>query len=78
MHFTNVACGMGRSMVIVDRTNVGDRLDQLDIYDDNDDKTRADHYFDSYSRFGAHENKDARAGTSYLSLCCAKVEAISV
>ncbi|KAF2310079.1 hypothetical protein GH714_006468 [Hevea brasiliensis] len=28
-----VACGMGYSMVIVDRTNVGDRFEQLDIYD---------------------------------------------
>ncbi|PPR89274.1 hypothetical protein GOBAR_AA31409 [Gossypium barbadense] len=33
MHVISVACGMGHSMVIVDRTNVGDRLDQLEIYD---------------------------------------------
>lgn len=33
MHVMSVACGMGHSMVIVDRTNVGDRLDQLDVYD---------------------------------------------
>ncbi|XP_048331915.1 uncharacterized protein LOC107420400 isoform X2 [Ziziphus jujuba] len=33
MHVINVACGMAHSMVIVDRTNVSDRLDQLDIYD---------------------------------------------
>ncbi|XVF35992.1 hypothetical protein REPUB_Repub19eG0019800 [Reevesia pubescens] len=33
MHVISVACGMGHSMVIVDRTNVGDRLDQLDIHD---------------------------------------------
>ncbi|KAF2324660.1 hypothetical protein GH714_015985 [Hevea brasiliensis] len=33
MHVIGVACGMGQSMVIVDRTNVGDRLEQLDIYD---------------------------------------------
>ncbi|OMO75307.1 Regulator of chromosome condensation, RCC1 [Corchorus olitorius] len=33
MHVIRVACGMGHSMVIVDRTNVGERLDQLDIYD---------------------------------------------
>ncbi|KAF3446749.1 hypothetical protein FNV43_RR11929 [Rhamnella rubrinervis] len=33
MHVINVACGMGHSMVIVDRTNVSDQLDQLDIYD---------------------------------------------
>ncbi|XWS25873.1 hypothetical protein CRYUN_Cryun27aG0105100 [Craigia yunnanensis] len=33
MHVISVACGMGHSMVIVDRTNVGDQLDQLDIYD---------------------------------------------
>ncbi|GKU90066.1 hypothetical protein SLEP1_g4110 [Rubroshorea leprosula] len=33
MHVINVACGFGLSMVIVDRTNVGDRLEQLDIYD---------------------------------------------
>ncbi|CAK7346251.1 unnamed protein product [Dovyalis caffra] len=33
MHVIGVACGMGHSMVIVDRTDVGDRLDQLDVYD---------------------------------------------
>lgn len=27
----SVACGMGHSMVVVDRTNVGDRLDQVII-----------------------------------------------
>ncbi|KAI4316904.1 hypothetical protein L6164_024832 [Bauhinia variegata] len=33
MHVISVASGMGHSMVIVDRTNVSERLDQLDIYD---------------------------------------------
>ncbi|KAJ7966837.1 Regulator of chromosome condensation (RCC1) family protein [Quillaja saponaria] len=33
MHVISVACGMGHSMVIVDRTNLDERLDQLDIYD---------------------------------------------
>lgn len=33
IHVIGVACGMGHSMVIVDRTNIGDRLDQLDVYD---------------------------------------------
>ncbi|KAF5455809.1 hypothetical protein F2P56_025346 [Juglans regia] len=33
MHVISVACGMGHSMVVVDRKNVGDQLDQLDIYD---------------------------------------------
>ncbi|PPD75840.1 hypothetical protein GOBAR_DD27227 [Gossypium barbadense] len=33
MHVISVACGMGHSMVIVDRENFGDRLDQLDVYD---------------------------------------------
>ncbi|KAK7830529.1 protein rcc2 like protein [Quercus suber] len=33
MHVISVACGSGLSMVIVDRTNAGDRLDQLDVYD---------------------------------------------
>jgi hypothetical protein len=27
----SVACGLGHSMVVVDRTNVGDRLDQVII-----------------------------------------------
>jgi hypothetical protein len=27
----SVACGMGHSVVVVDRTNVGDRLDQVII-----------------------------------------------
>ncbi|CAK9317290.1 unnamed protein product [Citrullus colocynthis] len=33
MHVISVACGAGHSMVVVDRTNVADRLDQLDIHD---------------------------------------------
>ncbi|KAJ6731028.1 PROTEIN RCC2 [Salix viminalis] len=33
MHVMGVARGMGHCMVIVDRINVGDRLDQLDVYD---------------------------------------------
>ncbi|XP_043714035.1 protein RCC2 homolog [Telopea speciosissima] len=33
MHVISVACGLGLSMIVVDRTNVGDRLDQLNIYD---------------------------------------------
>lgn len=28
--FHSVACGFAHSMVVVDRTNVGDRLDQVD------------------------------------------------
>ena len=46
--------------------------------DGDDDKTNADHYFDSYSHFGVHENKDARAKTSVLSLCCAKTKVARV
>lgn len=33
MRVIGAACGLGLSMVIVDRTNVADRLDQLDVYD---------------------------------------------
>ncbi|XP_068646701.1 uncharacterized protein [Aristolochia californica] len=33
MHVISVACGMGHSLMLVDRTNVGDKLEQLDIYD---------------------------------------------
>ncbi|KAJ4966608.1 hypothetical protein NE237_018457 [Protea cynaroides] len=33
MHVVSVACGLGHSLIIVDRTNVGDRLEQLNIYD---------------------------------------------
>ncbi|KAE8664675.1 Laccase-12/13 [Hibiscus syriacus] len=33
MHVISVACGMGHSMVVVDRTNVGDRLEQMNIHD---------------------------------------------
>ncbi|RZC80159.1 hypothetical protein C5167_042739 [Papaver somniferum] len=33
MHVMSVACGSCYSMVVVDRTNVGDKLDQLDVYD---------------------------------------------
>ncbi|KAK3004394.1 hypothetical protein RJ639_019231 [Escallonia herrerae] len=33
MHVISVACGLAHSMVIVDRTNGADQLDQLDVYD---------------------------------------------
>ncbi|XP_052201624.1 uncharacterized protein LOC127807642 [Diospyros lotus] len=33
MHVISVACGFAHSMVVVDRTNVHDRLDQLEVYD---------------------------------------------
>ncbi|MCL7048079.1 hypothetical protein MKW94_029797 [Papaver nudicaule] len=33
MHVLSVACGSAYSMVVVDRTNVGDKLNQLDVYD---------------------------------------------
>ncbi|KAG1360732.1 putative protein IQ-DOMAIN 32 [Cocos nucifera] len=32
MHVTSVACGLGLSLIVVDRANVGDRLDQLEAY----------------------------------------------
>ncbi|XP_019156128.1 PREDICTED: protein RCC2 [Ipomoea nil] len=33
MHVLSVACGFAHSMVVVDRTDVGDKLDQLEVYD---------------------------------------------
>lgn len=33
MHVISVACGFAHSMVVVDRTDMSDRLDQLDVYD---------------------------------------------
>ncbi|KAJ1273314.1 hypothetical protein BS78_06G270700 [Paspalum vaginatum] len=33
MHVTSVGCGYGLSLIVVDRANVGDRFDQLEIYD---------------------------------------------
>ncbi|XP_058225438.1 uncharacterized protein LOC131334446 [Rhododendron vialii] len=33
MHVISVACGLSHSMVVVDRTDVGDQLDQIDVYD---------------------------------------------
>ncbi|KAJ0587788.1 putative chromatin remodeling & transcriptional activation HMG family [Helianthus annuus] len=33
MHVISVACGFAHSLVVVDRTNSGDQLDQLEIYD---------------------------------------------
>lgn len=33
MHVMSVACGLGHSMVVVDRANIADRLDQLDTHD---------------------------------------------
>lgn len=29
-NFSSVACGFAHSMVVIDRTNIGDRLDQVD------------------------------------------------
>lgn len=36
MHVISVACGLAHSLVVVDRSNVGDRLDQLDVYEGKD------------------------------------------
>ncbi|KAK9053833.1 hypothetical protein SSX86_024908 [Deinandra increscens subsp. villosa] len=33
MHVISVACGLAHSLIVVDRTNAGDQLDQLEIYD---------------------------------------------
>ncbi|XP_062185049.1 uncharacterized protein LOC133888725 isoform X1 [Phragmites australis] len=33
MHATSVGCGYGLSLIVVDRVNAGDQLDQLEIYD---------------------------------------------
>ncbi|GAA0166503.1 hypothetical protein LIER_21644 [Lithospermum erythrorhizon] len=33
MHVVSVACGFAHSLVVVDRTNISDRLDQLEVYD---------------------------------------------
>ncbi|GAB2293019.1 hypothetical protein Dimus_027241 [Dionaea muscipula] len=33
MHVISVACGLAHSMVVVDRTDAGDRLDRLEVYD---------------------------------------------
>lgn len=33
MHVLSVACGFSHSMVVVDRTGVSDKLDQLEVYD---------------------------------------------
>ncbi|KAL6844125.1 hypothetical protein ACP4OV_025798 [Aristida adscensionis] len=32
MHVTSVGCGYGLSLIVVDRENIGDRLDKLEIY----------------------------------------------
>ncbi|XP_077246488.1 regulator of chromosome condensation (RCC1) family protein isoform X2 [Tasmannia lanceolata] len=33
MHVISVACGLGHSLIVVDRENVGERLHQLEVYD---------------------------------------------
>ncbi|KAK1436516.1 hypothetical protein QVD17_02297 [Tagetes erecta] len=35
MHVISVACGLAHSLVVVDRTNAGDQLEQLEIFDGN-------------------------------------------
>ncbi|CAI9281604.1 unnamed protein product [Lactuca saligna] len=36
MHVIGVACGSAHSLVVVDRSNVGKRIDKLDVYDGKD------------------------------------------
>ncbi|KAI3521915.1 hypothetical protein L1887_11391 [Cichorium endivia] len=36
MHVISVACGLGHSLVVVDRSNVGKQLDKLNVYDGKD------------------------------------------
>ncbi|KAI3767048.1 hypothetical protein L2E82_17129 [Cichorium intybus] len=36
MHVISVACGLGHSLVVVDRSNLGKQLDKLDVYDGKD------------------------------------------
>lgn len=33
MHAISVACGVGHSLIVVDRTNMGDRIEKLDVYE---------------------------------------------
>ena len=33
MHAISVACGIGHSLIVVDRTNMGDQIEKLDVYD---------------------------------------------
>lgn len=33
MHAISVACGLGHSLIVVDRTNIGERLEKLDVYE---------------------------------------------
>ncbi|XP_047043072.1 protein RCC2-like [Lolium rigidum] len=37
MHVTSVGCGVGMSLIVVDRANVGDKIDQLDTFDGDSD-----------------------------------------
>ncbi|XP_044962058.1 protein RCC2-like [Hordeum vulgare subsp. vulgare] len=37
MHVTSVGCGVGMSLIVVDRANVGGKLDQLDTFDGDAD-----------------------------------------
>ncbi|KAM0884728.1 hypothetical protein ACQ4PT_030794 [Festuca glaucescens] len=37
MHVTSVGCGVGMSLIVVDRANVGNKIDQLDTFDGDSD-----------------------------------------
>uniref|UniRef100_A0A452XV23 Uncharacterized protein n=1 Tax=Aegilops tauschii subsp. strangulata TaxID=200361 RepID=A0A452XV23_AEGTS len=37
MHVTSVGCGVGMSLIVVDRANVGGKLEQLDTFDGDAD-----------------------------------------
>lgn len=64
MHVTSVACGWGLSLIVVDRTNVGDRLDQLEVYNGQSSADGVEDNENETILTGKNTNKKSTANSS--------------
>jgi len=62
MHVTSVGCGYGLSLIVVDRANIGDRLDKLEIYDG--DTTEVEEKVEVQATKKASASTNSRAGAN--------------
>jgi len=62
MHVTSVGCGYGLSLIVVDRANIGDQLDKLEIYDG--DTTEVEEKVEVQATKKASASTNSRAGAN--------------
>ncbi|XP_071682809.1 uncharacterized protein [Lolium perenne] len=55
MHVTSVGCGVGMSLIVVDRANVGDKIDQLDTFDGDSDALFQENLYFPSRRYSKEE-----------------------